>query len=252
MRVPERLAERTLLVLLGALGFAWGLTAIADEGEVRRLAELRSSVLEGETFDEVGVGAISEQLEKSRDLSACATRPLELIVPIRLRLVELALSEEDEPRVVGLGDELERDARKLLSCSPYQSFAWLVLFWHRTVEANPTADDFELLRLSARTGPGEGWISRRRNQVSLAAYDLLPEDLKQAAIDEFLRLAQTGYVIEASTAFVDLAPQVARDRVIERLGELDEEQRSEFAERVSRLSEGKIELPSLEQPEQPE
>lgn len=247
MRVPEHPFARISLLLLGGLGVAWALTALADDGELRRLTELRTAVLAGETFDSRGIGAIASELERSADLPACATRVLETIVPLRLRLVELALVEDDDGRARELTAGLQRDARKLVSCAPYQSFAWLVLFWSRNLEGNLAPADFELLRMSLRTGPHEGWISRRRNQVALAAFDALPDDLKEKTAGEFRDLAQTTYLADAAASFVEIAPQTARDRIVARLADLPADTLVDFAERVRVLSDGKIELPTFEQ-----
>jgi hypothetical protein len=252
MRVPERPFTRILLVLIGGLGLAWAVTAAADDAGLRRLTELRAAVLAGETFDSLGIGAIAAELERSADTPACDTRVLEMIVPIRLRLVELALVEDNDERARELTARLQRDAGKLLSCAPYQSFAWLVLFWSRNLEGDLAPDDFDLLRMSLRTGPHEGWISRRRNQVALAAYDALPADLKQSTVAEFRDLAQTAYLADAAATFVEIAPQSARDDILARLADLPPETLADFAERVRILSEGKIELPAFEQPVPPE
>jgi hypothetical protein len=252
MRAPERPFARLSLVLLGGLGFAWALTAVAADGELRRLTELRTAVLAGETFDSRGIGAIAAELERSADLPACATRVLEMIVPLRLRLVELALVEDDDGRARELTAGLQRDARKLVSCAPYQPFAWLVLFWSRNLEGGLAAEDFDLLRMSFQTGPYEGWISRRRNRVALAAFDALPEDLKQRTAEEFRDLAQTSYLADAAASFVEIAPQPARDRILARLADLPAETLVDFAERVRALSDGKIELPAFEKLESPE
>lgn len=248
MRVPDRPATRIVFVAIGALGLAWAVAALGDDAEVGRLEQYRTAILQGETFDDFGVGNIADELRRRPDIAACATRNLEKIVPIRLRLVELALQEEDDPRADELAAELERDARKLLACSPYQPFAWLVLFWKSNLDGTLEPADFELLRMSLRTGPHEGWVARRRNQVALSVYAALPEDLKQSTIEEFRTLVRPAYLGEAAGAFVDLAPQTARDRIVERIAGLPAEDLAAFAERVKRRSRGKIELSGFELP----
>jgi hypothetical protein len=83
------------------------------------------------------------------------------------------------------------------------------------------AENFRFLRMSYRVGPNEGWLSIRRNRVAIAIYPGLPDDLKQAAIAEFVQLVTSDLITEAADILAGPGRQVS-DMLLARLQGADE------------------------------
>jgi len=71
--------------------------------------------------------------------------------------------------------------------------------------------------LSYALGPNEGWISLWRNRLALALFARLPADLANDAIDEFIKLVDTGQLYsETASIFASAAPPI-QSRIVEHL-----------------------------------
>ena len=92
---------------------------------------------------------------------------------------------------------LRQAVRSALSCSPTQSFLWLLHYWLEVAENGSSERALQYLRMSYLAGPNEGWISAKRNGFSLAIYDQLPEDI--AAHPEFVSLVRSGFYAQAAS-----------------------------------------------------
>src|SRR5207245_5203652 len=80
---------------------------------------------------------------------------------------------------------VEDRARHILSCSPRDGFAWLVLFNLDLLRALLDKPTFDLLTMSYETAPNEAWISVRRNPVSLPLLVLAPDAVRERISQEF-------------------------------------------------------------------
>ena len=94
---------------------------------------------------------------------------------------------------------LRQAVRSALSCSPTQSFLWLLHYWLEVAENGSSERALQYLRMSYLAGPNEGWISAKRNGFSLAIYDQLPEDIAAEIVPEFVSLVRSGFYAQAAS-----------------------------------------------------
>jgi hypothetical protein len=94
--------------------------------------------------------------------------------------------------------------------APNSSYQWLVLFWAQNQLSGFDSKLVDYLRMSYETGPLEGWVALRRNGIVFSLYAALSEDLKSAALSEFLGLVRYQFYAEAAEVYRNSTP-VARE-----------------------------------------
>src|ERR1044072_8719406 len=88
---------------------------------------------------------------------------------------------------------LETRTRRMLSCTPRDSFAWLVAFG---LEARPgvTARSFDMLAASHPTSPLEAWRGPRRMLLAIPLTLSAHEPIQRMILDEFQHLVRNRFV----------------------------------------------------------
>jgi hypothetical protein len=144
---------------------------------------------------------------------------------LRLLERELRLPHGNEP--AGL-PEAEKAVQAALAETPTSSYMWLAEYWLKHRRGEPAGRDLQLLDMSYRTGPNEGWIAQRRNPIALSGFASLPKDLAERSLAEFTGLVRSGLYADAANILAGPGWPV-REMLLRGLTQLDEGDRRRFA-----------------------
>ena len=208
---------RTFVCLLGLGAVAWGgfvLPVFQQQARVNRVA---SELLQGHAFKIQALLDEVRQVEASESSSFCNPTELHDAVVIRLAIPDEAIAAADHTPIDSAQTSFYNLARKALACAPANSLVWLTLFWLDASKNGFTQQNANYLLRSHAVGPNEGWIALWRNRLAMPLFEQLPADLSDDAIDEFIRLVDTGLLSsETAAIFASTAP-AAQSRIIEHL-----------------------------------
>jgi hypothetical protein len=240
---------RIFPVALGLAAVTWGVFVLPVFSAQSSINYVANRIIRGEQF---GSATLDSQIPKVEELEAskyCNPTGLRSAAIIRLRLAEEANNSGEQQATHTSLDSLVDAIDKSLSCSPYDSFLWLALFWAKRVQGEVGSDKFEYLRLSYRLGPNEGWIAERRNRLAFTVYEELPPDLANDALDEFARLLQSDLYDAAVEIFTGPAWPV-RDQILPHLSNVSESRRRHFAN-ILYSKDYDVVVPGIDTPPQP-
>jgi hypothetical protein len=240
------LAARIALTGLALGSIGWAVLVAPVAWRQATMAALGAKIVGGERFDPGILEAFAAAVPES-DHGLCAPVARRTLALVRLRLAEAAISDGDGRSIRQTQSDAQTALRQALSCAPTDAFLWFALFWLENNISGLQPDHFTLLRLSYRTGANEGWLSLRRNPLAIAIYPRLPEDLKEAARDEFSRLVKSDFLPQAAEILAGPG-QPIRPVLLARLDGLDP-QRLRF---LSRLLDGhgiELAIPGLSTPD---
>jgi hypothetical protein len=217
VRVAAYFWVRSIVFLLGLGAVTWGGLYLPLFWQQSSLEHMTSEVLLGHAFKMELLLDETRKAEATERSSFCNPTTLRDVAILRLAVLDKAIAASDRTLIDSAYSRLNDDARSALSCSPADPFIWLTLFWLDAAKRGLGPDGARYLRLSYALGPNEGWIALRRNRLAMAVFAQLPADLANDAIDEFVKLVDTGRLYpEAAAVFAGAAPAV-QSRIVERL-----------------------------------
>jgi hypothetical protein len=215
------IAARIATVSLGLSAVGWGSFVAPVAWRQASMAPLGTKIVAGERFK---AGILEEYIEGAkpdgRD-GLCHPITLRTLAIVRLRLAEEAITDGDRNLIDQTQSAGESAIRSSLSCTPTDPFLWFALFWIQNSNRGLQENNFRSLRMSYRVGPNEGWLSIRRNRIAIAVYPTLPDDLKQAASDEFVQLVRSDLITDAADILVGPGRPVS-NMLLTRLQGVDE------------------------------
>jgi hypothetical protein len=170
----------------------WGLWALPIFWHERSMRVAVPRIIAGRTIEPEALRSVLAQFPTLDSVRSCHAPALRGAAIIRLRLLEVAQAEGRSADFDSGLEALRGAVIQSLSCSPIDSFLWLVLFWIENTQKGFDADTLKFLRLSYQFGRNEGWIALRRNPAALAIYESLPSDLAEDALNEFSALLRAG------------------------------------------------------------
>ena len=188
---------RGVLAAIAFASIAWGATTLPVFVDQTRLDAARDLILRNVPVSDAELGALGPLLSRAAARSDCIPAIDRSTAVIRLRFAENALASGKTDLVDTRMGELDQAVRKSLGCAPSDPYLWLVLFRLRNVRQGLNDANFNLLRMSYRLGPNEGWIVVKRGQLTLTMFDALPPDLAAEVVAEFARLVKTELYSEA-------------------------------------------------------
>lgn len=194
-------AARGFTVALGAAGVLWGLWWLPQFQKTAPVEEVASRVIQGQGFRLERLLELTPELDAIEQEARCRTTSLRSSAIIRVRIAEVTAAQPDGAEIDKRYAEARSAVRKALQCNPGDSYLWLILYWLEVTTNGLQPQHFELLRMSYRQGPNEGWIMEKRSQLALAAYRALPADLAELALAEFTKLLQPEYCSSAARIF---------------------------------------------------
>lgn len=216
--VSWRGMARGVIALFGIGAIVWAVSAITVYQAEAGLADPAQNILQGEIYtpDQLDqlrsrLGAVQGRVVRASTFSDAAV--------IWLRLSDTAfVSKSGLP--ISMADDLDRALGSALATTPTASFLWLAEYWLQTVREGTAERGANLLRMSYKFGPHEGWIAQRRNRLALAVFTSLPDDLAKQVPAEFVGLLSSGLYADAADILAGTSG-AARDVLLARLAEVD-------------------------------
>jgi hypothetical protein len=132
---------------------------------------------------------------------------------------------------------LKARSRRILSCTPRESFVWLLVFDLEALHGLLNEHSFNLLVMSyetSETSPNEALISIRRIIVAMPVVVVAPKPLRQKILFEFQQLVRNGFVEEAARSYLTSSGAI-RSLLQEQIEQLDLPRQKAFADALQRL-----------------
>jgi hypothetical protein len=172
---------------------AFGLSDLLRGEASDDFRDLESRLLQFETFSQA---TAMETLASAAgwDLSPCDNHVQRALLLMEIPLADTALRSGAVHEYDGRVQSLESRARQALSCTPRDSFVWLVLFGLETGHGILNEHAFDLLAMSYETSPNEAWIAVRRTVLAVPVVLSAPEAMQQRILTEFQNLVRNGFV----------------------------------------------------------
>ena len=225
-RKPVHILFCLLVVCLSLCCAAWGWTVLPIFFEQYRVEGLAPRVIGGQVFPSKLLESVVPLVPFTADV--CRASALKATVIVQLRLLEAATALPDRELVESIQKKLRISVREALSCSPTESFLWLLHYWLQVSQNGFDKKMLQYLRMSYALGANEGWISIKRNGLSLAIYDRLPEDMTTQVVAEFVSLVRSDFMSEA-VANLSGPGWPKREVLIAALAHVDERRRYQFS-----------------------
>ena len=197
-------------------------------GTVAPINEVAARVIQQQAYKPEALLDLIPALDSIEREPNCYSPGLRSNAVIRLRIAENTLDQGDGAHIDERFSEARNAIVKSLSCSPSDAFLWLSLYWVEVVTNGFRPAVLDLLRMSYRQGPNEGWVIEKRNRLALSVFSALPADLAEFALDEFTKLLQPEFQQTALRIFTGPGWPV-RDRLLARMEKAPLSQRQLFA-----------------------
>ncbi|QDM24528.1 hypothetical protein FIU28_16935 [Tardiphaga sp. vice154] len=188
---------RLALATSAVVAIVWGAFCLPVFFDQMRLEATQNLIIQNVPIGQEAVTSLMPLLDRAAARPDCIPAIDRSSAIIRLRIAESAPSSESHDQADGRMKALDHALRKSLGCAPADSYLWLVLFWTRNTRDGFTPANLDLLRMSYRLGPNEGWIVPKRSYLSLTLFDVLPPDLAAETRAEFARLVKSELYSEA-------------------------------------------------------
>jgi hypothetical protein len=189
------------------LGLAWGVFAVPRSEALDDFRDIETRLLRFETFSRTMLTRTLES-QASQNLSACDTHSQRAMLLMEMPMAEAALRSGAANEVDQRIQSLETRSRRILSCTPRESFVWLLAFDLEILHGRLNEQSFNLLAMSYETSPNEAWISIRRIIVAMPLVLIAPEPLQKKILFEFQQLIRNGFADDAARSYLTAAPPV--------------------------------------------
>jgi hypothetical protein len=233
---------RTFIYLLGLGAIAWGGLVLPLFWRQAPLDAVASGLAQGNSFKIQMLLDEAQQVETSEPFSFCNPTKLHNAVVLRLAIPDDAIAAAQQTTIDSAHTSFNDLTRGALACAPTDSFGWLTLFYLGAGKSGLTPENANYLRLSYALGPNEGWIALWRVRLALALFERLPSNLSNDAIEEFVKLVDTGRLYPETAKIFASSTPAAQSRIVDELKRTNSIPRQIFA-RV--LYERGVDLKSL-------
>jgi hypothetical protein len=235
--VPKTLlklnARRALILGFGCLGLVWGIFVLPQSEVADELWAIEGQLLRFETFSQTALTQILES-QASQNSSVCDTHSQRAMLLMEMPLAEAALrfgaTSEFDRRI----RSLEARSRRMLACTPRDSFVWLLAFNLDVLHGQLNEHAFNLLAMSYETSPNEAWISVRRTMVAVPLLLVASEPLRQKILFEFQQLIRYGFIDAAARSY-SASSGPTRSLLQTPIEQLDLRQQKTFTDSLQRL-----------------
>jgi hypothetical protein len=215
------------------LGLAWGVFAVPRSDALDDFRDIETRLLRFETFSRTMLTRTLES-QASQNLSLCDTHSQRAVLLMEMPMAEAALrsgaANEFDQRI----QSLETRSRRILSCTPRESFVWLLAFDLEILHGRLNEQSFNLLAMSYETSPNEAWISIRRIIVAMPLVLIAPEPLQKKILFEFQQLIRNGFLNDAARSYLTAAPPV-RSLLQTHIEQLELPKQKAFSDALQRL-----------------
>lgn len=242
-------SARPLLCVLGAAGLCWSLTVLPIFRSTAPAREVTERIMADRRFK---FGVLADVLariesEPKRSLTQATFVRAEAFVGLGAAEGAMARGSPGEAdREMAAADDRVRSS---LSVNPGDSFLWVMLYSLATAREGIGPENLAYLDQSYATGPREGWISLRRNRLTLAAFSMLDELQKSRAVAEFASIVDSDFTEDAGLNLTGVGWQY-RARLVNGLGSVDIISRQALSKWLS--SNGyRMQIPGIELEDRP-
>jgi hypothetical protein len=247
--MPNNLA-RGFVYLLGMSAIVWAMFVLPIFWQQAAPHSVATKLLNNDSFKLQSLLYEAQQAEKAAQRPFCVPTALRSLAILRMFVLNRAIADSDRVLTTASFAPLENAVRETLTCAPADSFMWLTLFWLDSGKYGLDAKNTGYLRLSYVFGPNEGWIVWWRTRLAFLLFDRLPPDLSSEAVDDFVKLVDTGlFYSETAEIFKAASPAVQR-RIIEQLKTVNLNTRQAFASAL-RDKDVDVDIPGVTGPARP-
>jgi len=223
--------QRGLTLAIAGLGLVWGVFALPRSEAADDLHYIEGRLLGFETFDrQILTEALESQV--SQNLSVCDTLSQRAMLLIEMPLAETALRSGAATEFDRHIRSLETRSRRILSCTPRDSFAWLLAFNLEVLHGRLSQRSFDLLAMSYGTSPNEAWIAIRRVAAAMPLVLIATEPVRQKLLFDFQQLIRNGFAGDAARAY-SAASQPIRSLLQSQVERLDPPRQKAFSDAAS-------------------
>jgi hypothetical protein len=224
--------RRALTVAVGCAGLVWGALTLPRSAASDEFRDTERRLLHFETFSRPGLSrALADQT--SQDLSACDTHAQRAMLLMEMPLADAALRSGAAGEFDQHIRSLEDRSRRILACTPRESFVWLVMFDLEVLHGQLNERSFDLLEMSYETSPNEAWIAIRRIVVAMPLVLNAPEPLRRRILFEFQLLIRNGFVDDAARTYSAASGSI-RPLLQTQIEQLDPVQQKRFSEALQK------------------
>ena len=229
-----RLGRISLILVVGCAALAWGGLNAKRGAASDVFLDIETHLLRFETFSPATAAATLDGAAAQK-LNACDAHAQRALLLLEIPLAYTALQSGAVQEFDRRSRSLEARARQALSCSPRDSFVWLVLFGLHAGRGQVDENSFDLLRMSYETSPHEAWIAVRRVTVAVPVILSAPEALRQRILAEYKYLVQKRFIEMPVRVYLNSPPAVRSllQASVDQLGAKDKEA---FAAALKKLS----------------
>jgi hypothetical protein len=232
--VVGRLARVVLILVVGCAGLVWGGLNAKRGAASDVFRDIETHLLKFETFSPATAAATLDGTA-AQNLSDCDVHAQRALLMLEIPLAYGALQSGAVQEFDRRGRSLEARARQALSCSPHDSFVWLVLFGLHTGRGQVDENAFDLLRMSYETSPYEAWIAARRLTVAVPVILSAPEALRERILAEFQHLVRKRFVDMPVRIYLS-APAAVRALLQSSVDQLSANEKEAFAAALKKFS----------------
>lgn len=223
---PAAVVARIFISSFGIAAIVWAVIVLPRFWTEASAYQAASRIIAGDVYSQESLAALAASLELDGKIwvHPAALGPASII---QLRQTEETIARGEQGDIKSRLLALDRTISNSLTSSPYAAYQWLALYWteNRINGFNPRY--LQYLRLSYEVGPREGWVAIKRSRIALGLFAALTDDLKEAALSEFVGLVRSQFHADAADIFGNLPP-VVRARLIVRVEQLRDAERQAF------------------------
>jgi hypothetical protein len=179
---------RVGLAVLGCAAIAWGSVSFAITWPQGQVEQAATHIIDAESYRLPVLRRLRSTAIAVDNAGPCRPSVARSTAIIQLQVAELEANETERGALDSELEQSRAEVLRSLACSPADPFLLMALFWLQTVQYGFNPADLDLLRMSYRLGPNEGWIGLRRFSLALAAINRLPPELVGMMVDDFVHL----------------------------------------------------------------
>lgn len=154
------------------------------------LTKVGRHLLAGESFATDLLRLVDQEASADASHFGCDASAWENLAIVRISLVDAAFEANDAESADRHLSGAKEASERVLACSPGSTVAWTMLAWIEQVRNDDTPLLRELVQMSFRTGPYEGWALVRRLEIMLRFAAPLSETEKKQIADQCRWLLQ--------------------------------------------------------------
>lgn len=234
---------QALRLLLGCAAGLWSVMILPASWSAAPAKSFMAHILADDRFKAATLNEVLAMVPTSPERLRRRSDWVRAEALIRLRIAEEALGRQSPGEADGQATALDDKLKSSLAFNPTDSFLWLVLYSLEITRHGFEEGAVGFLSKSYETGPLEGWISLRRNNVALAAFASLSAGTQAVVVAEFSAMVDSDFVEIAARNLMG-GGWKEKDRLVASLANVELIPREAFAKRLSR--EGlKVSIPGV-------